>query len=198
MKLLYPFDPVTRLYSGYPQPWPIDPVATEMAGETVYAQLSDPPQSTSDTPPAIPDGMLARRLADGSGWELVLDTLGVWWDPSGQRVLVDRLEQDVQALSRIPPPNETSKLVGGEWVDDPVKVQAAALAAADANVATGMAVASGQLAVLQDTVELGIATQAEMDAHTEWRRYRVLLSRLKSDPSYPNVAFPLQPEKVIP
>ena len=194
---LYPFSPDTRIYIGDPQPWPLDPVETDLVGEPVYALLSDPPQSAPDAPPDVPEGMLARRLNDDSGWELVHDTLGIWYDSEGQRVHVDSLETDVSAFTRIPPPNDMSMLVDGEWADDPAKVSAAAKSAADSAVAVGMSVAARQIAVLQDAVELGMATQAESDAYTAWRRYRVLLSRAQSDPAYPDVVLPVQPEKVV-
>ena len=197
MKQLYPFDPITRIYSG-PQPWPLDPVETDLAGEPVYAMLSVPAPAAPDAPPEIPAGMLARRLPDDSGWELVADSLGTWHDASGQPVQIDSLDADVSTLTREAPPDGTSMLVDGAWVPDPAKVAAAAKATADAAVTYGMAEAARQIAVLQDAVELDIATAAEAAAHTAWRKYRVLLSRVQSDPAYPNVVLPEQPEKVVP
>lgn len=197
MKLLHPFDPVTRIYAG-PQPWPLDPVETELAGVPVYAMLSVPALAAPDAPPEIPSGMLARRLPDDSSWELVADTLGVWYDATGSQVRIDSLDVDVSALTREAPPDPTSMLVDGAWVPDPAKVAAAAKVSADAAVAAGMAEAARQIAVLQDAVDLGIATDAEAQAYTEWRRYRVLLSRVQSDPAYPNVVLPQQPAKVLP
>lgn len=198
MKLLYPFDQKMRVYLGSPQPWPIDPVETASANAPVYAQLAVPAQSAADAPPDIPPGMLARRLPDDSGWELVADTLGTWHDASGQPVHIDSLSADVSALSREAPPDGTSMLIDGAWVPDPAKVAAAAKATADAAVTSGMAEAARQIAVLQDAVDLSIATDAEAAAHAAWRRYRVLLSRVPQDPAYPSVALPEQPEKVVP
>ena len=197
MQQLYPFDPITRIYSG-PQPWPLDLVETELAGEPVYAMLSVPAQAAPDAPPEIPSGMLARRLPDDSGWELVADTLGVWYDATGSQVRIDSLDVDVSALTREAPPNNTSMRVDGAWVPDPAKVAAAAKVSADAAVSAGMAEAARQIAVLQDAVDIGMATDAEAQAYTEWRRYRVLLSRVKSDPAYPDVTLPTQPENVVP
>ena len=198
MKSLYPFSPDTRIYIGDPQPWPIDPVETAIAGEPVYAMLSAPAQAAPDAPPEIPSGMLARRLPDDSGWELVADTLGVWYDATGSQVRIDSLDADVSSLTREAPPDNTSMLVNGEWQPDPAKVAAAAKATADAAVTSGMAEAARQIAVLQDAVELDIATAAEAAAHTAWRKYRVLLSRVQSDPAYPDVTLPTQPENVVP
>ena len=198
MKSLYPFDLNTRIYIGDPQPWPIDPVETAIAGEPVYAMLSAPAQAAPDAPPDVPSGMLARRLPDDSGWELVADTLGTWHNASGQPVHIDSLDTDVSALTREAPPDGTSMLVDGAWVPDPAKVAAAAKATADAAVSAGMSEAARQIAVLQGAVDIGMATDAEAQAYTEWRRYRVLLSRVLSDPAYPDVTLPQQPEKVLP
>ena len=198
MKSLYPFSPDTRIYIGDPQPWPIDPVETAIAGEPVYALLSVPAQAAPDAPPEIPSGMLARRLPDDSGWELVADTLGVWYDATGSQVRIDSLDVDVSALTREVPPDNTSMRVNGAWVPDPAKVAAAAKVSADAAVAAGMAEAARQIAVLQDAVDLGMVTDAEAQAYTDWRRYRVLLSRVESDPAYPDVTLPQQPAKVLP
>lgn len=198
MKSLYPFSPDTRIYIGDPQPWPIDPVETAIAGEPVYAMLSAPAQAAPDAPPEIPSGMLARRLPDDSGWELVADTLGTWYDAAGQKMHIDSLGVDVSALTRNAPPDRTSMLVNGAWVPDPVKVAAAGKAKADADVAAGMVEAARQIAVLQDAVDLGMATDQEAQAYTDWRRYRVLISRVQSDPAYPNVTLPEQPPKVVP
>lgn len=142
--------------------------------------------------------MLARRLPDDSGWELVADTLGAWYNAAGSQVRIDSLDADVSALTREAPPDNTSMLVDGQWAPDPQKLAAAQKAAQDAAVAAGMTEAARQIAVLQDAVDLGIATAAEAAAHTEWRKYRVLLSRVQSDPAYPNVTLPEQPEKVVP
>ena len=195
MKILYPFDQKMRVYLGSPQPWPIDPVGTASANAPVYAQLAVPAQSAADAPPDIPPGMLARRLPDDSGWELVADTLGTWHDASGQPVHIDSLSADVSALSREAPPDGTSMLVDGAWVPDPAKVAAAAKVSADAAVAAGMAEAARQIAVLQDAVDLGMATDAEAALYTDWRRYRVLISRVQSDPAYPDVTLPQQPAR---
>ena len=191
MQQLYPFTPNDRIYIGQPVPWPIDPVTGQPA------ELSDPPQSAPDAPPTVPDGKLARRLLDNSGWELVADTLGVWYDATGSQVRIDSLDVDVSALTREAPPDNTSMRVDGAWVPDPAKVAAAAKATADAAVAAGMAEAARQIAMLQDAVDLGMATDQEAQAYTDWRRYRVLLSRVQSDPAYPDVTLPDQPGKVF-
>ena len=188
MQQLYPFTPNDRIYVGQPVPWPIDPVTGQPA------ELSDPPQSAPDAPPAVPDGKLARRLSDDSGWELVPDIRGTWYDADGQAVQIDDLNADVGALTREAPPDATYKLVNGKWEQCPDKAAAAKKAEMDMAVAAGMAAANQHIAVLQDAVDLEMATAEEEAALKSWRRYRVLLSRLQADAKYPDVKLPQRPD----
>ena len=188
MQQLYPFTPNDRIYIGQPVPWPIDPVTGQPA------ELSDPPQSAPDAPPTVPDGKLARRLLDNSGWELVPDVLGTWYGADGQAVQIDDLDADVSALTREAPPDATYKLVKGKWQRCPDKAAAAKKAEMDMAVAAGMAAANQRIAVLQDAVDLAMATAEEEAALKSWRRYRVLLSRLKADAKYPDVKLPQRPD----
>ena len=188
MQQLYPFAPDTRIYVGAPAPWPIDPVTGQPA------ELSDPPQSAPDAPPAVPEGKLARRLLDNSGWELMPDIRGTWYDADGQAVQIDDLDADVSALTRTPPPDATYKLVNGKWEQCPDKAAAAKKAEMDMAVAAGMAAANQHIAVLQDAVDLEMATAEEEAALKSWRRYRVLLSRLQADAKYPDVKLPQRPD----
>ncbi|WP_425342549.1 tail fiber assembly protein [Kosakonia sacchari] len=55
---------------------------------------------------------------------------------------------------------------------------------------TLMTIASNAIAPLQDAVELGIATDDETRRYNEWRKYRVLLSRMDialESPKWPDV-----------
>ncbi|MGU5671689.1 tail fiber assembly protein [Aeromonas caviae] len=58
-----------------------------------------------------------------------------------------------------------------------------------------MAEANQQLAILADAVDLGMATDAEQAAHTAWRQYRVLLTRL--DLTQSPVPWPPKPNTTI-
>ena len=93
-----------------------------------------------------------------------------------------------------PPPDATYKLVNGKWEQCPDKAAAAKKAEMDMAVAAGMAAANQHIAVLQDAVDLEMATAEEEAALKSWRRYRVLLSRLKADAKYPDVKLPQRPD----
>ncbi|WP_269450521.1 tail fiber assembly protein [Xenorhabdus doucetiae] len=53
--------------------------------------------------------------------------------------------------------------------------------------------AAEKIDICQDAVDLGIATNAEKSALTEWRRYRVLLNRVDCSTA-PDIQWPEQPE----
>ncbi|UVN46964.1 tail fiber assembly protein [Pseudomonas mosselii] len=57
-----------------------------------------------------------------------------------------------------------------------------------------LAIAAIRIAPLQDAVDLGEATDAEVSLLTEWKVYRVALNRLPEQAGYPNeIDWPVQP-----
>ena len=65
----------------------------------------------------------------------------------------------------------------------------------DKDVETLMSEANTKIAILSDAYELGIITQIEKVKLTEWKTYRVLLSRVSEQETYPlTVEYPVKPE----
>ena len=55
--------------------------------------------------------------------------------------------------------------------------------------------ATAKIQILNDAYELGIATDKEKTKLTEWKTYRVLLSRVSEQETYPlTVEYPVKPE----
>ncbi|NHB88862.1 tail fiber assembly protein [Photorhabdus tasmaniensis] len=54
------------------------------------------------------------------------------------------------------------------------------------------ALASNSIVLLQDSIDLGIATDNEITMLTEWKKYRVTLNRM--DTTVQNIEWPEQPE----
>lgn len=77
------------------------------------------------------------------------------------------------------------------------KAQTAAeqmLAAVVAEVAQRRAAADTAIAPLQDAVDLDEATELEVAALKQWKRYRVVLNRLPDQPGYPaTIDWPAPP-----
>lgn len=182
---VYNYNPDTRIFTGASE-------ADESPLEPGVYLI--PAHATTIEPPAVADGKLARYDADKGEWECIDDVRGTWYSADGQPVDVRDLEADVSALTREAPPDATYKLVNGKWEQCPDRVAAAKKAATDAEVAAGMAEANLKIAVLQDAVDLGMATAEEEAALKSWKRYRVLLSRVQADAKYPDVTLPQRPD----
>ncbi|MBF8720515.1 tail fiber assembly protein [Pseudomonas guariconensis] len=99
-------------------------------------------------------------------------------------------------------PGDTVEVVAGviDWSQEitaEAKAQAAAeqhLAQVQAEIASRRAEADRSIAPLQDAVDLGEATEAEAASLTAWKRYRVELSRVPTQPGYPSeIAWPVPP-----
>ena len=197
---VYNYDPRTRIYTvaSRADESPLEP-----------GVLLIPAHATSQPPPgwikaegaAIPHDAYAalmagklERFTSAGEWECIDDVRGTWYDADGQRVHIDDLDADVSALTREALPDATYKLVNGKWEQCPDKVAAAKKAAMDAEVSAGMAEANRQIAVLQDAVDLDMATPEEEAALKAWKKYRVLLSRLQSNAKYPDVKLPHRPD----
>lgn len=182
---VYNYDPRTRIYTGASQ-------ADESPLEPGVYLI--PAHATTIELPTVAEGKVARWRVDDRMWEVIPDVRGTWYDADGRAVQIDDLDADVFGLTREAPPDATYKLVNGKWEQCPDKVAAAKKADMDAEVAAGMAEANLKIAVLQDAVDLEMATAEEEAALKSWRRYRVLLSRLQADAKYPNVTLPQRPD----
>lgn len=53
--------------------------------------------------------------------------------------------------------------------------------------------AKDKIAILQDAVDLNMATEDEKFQLIEWKKYRVLLTRIKPDDA-PDIEWPVKPE----
>lgn len=182
---IYNYDPVTRVFTGAA---PADESPLEPG---VYLI---PAHATTDAVPQTPEGQLARWRVDDRMWEVIPDTRGTWYDADGRQAQIADLDADVSALTREAPPDATYKLVNGKWEQCPDKVAAAKKAAMDAEVSAGMAEANRRIAVLQDAVDLELATPEGEATLKSWRRYRVLLTRAQADAKYPDVTLPQRPD----
>ena len=185
-KTIYNYDPVTHLYTGASaaDESPLEPGAYLIPAHAVITE-----------PPAAGVGKLARYDADKGAWEVIDDIRGTWYDADGQEVKIDDLAADVSALTRTAPPDETYTLVNGEWRQDPEKAAAAKKTKTDIEVSAGFAEADWRIAVLQDAVDLEMASTEEAASLKAWKKYRVLLARAHADAKYPDVTLPRRPDE---
>ncbi len=65
----------------------------------------------------------------------------------------------------------------------------------DSKIKTLIQEATAKIQILNDAYDLGIATEKEKTKLTEWKTYRVLLSRVSEQETYPlTVEYPVKPE----
>lgn len=80
------------------------------------------------------------------------------------------------------------------WVKAPAPSHEQLVAEVSAEKTYRMQIATAMVAPLQDAVDLGDATDAEMALLTSWKKYRVALSRLSDQPNYPTeIDWPAHP-----
>lgn len=95
------------------------------------------------------------------------------------------------------PPSGKKRIAGGDgmpiWGDIPAPTHEQLVAAAEHRRSSLLTAANNAIAPLHDAVDLGIATDSETALLTEWRKYRVLLSRIDTSTA-PDIEWPMQPE----
>jgi hypothetical protein len=78
------------------------------------------------------------------------------------------------------------------WANTPSKTKEVVIAEAESRRQNLLAEATVLIAPLQDAVELDIATDEELKRYSEWRKYRVLLSRVDASTA-PDIIWPDKP-----
>ena len=198
---IYNYDSTTRIYVGESEA-PESPLEPGVYLIPAHATTIAPPGWIKATGASVPleeytklmAGKVERFKQDGKSWETIEDVRGTWYSADGRAVEISDIDADVSALTREAPPDETYVLIKGKWQQDSKKAAAAKKAAADLEVAEGLAAANQQIAVLQDAVDLEMATAEEETQLKAWKKYRVLLTRAHADAKYPDVTLPKRPE----
>ncbi|MGY8624172.1 tail fiber assembly protein [Chromobacterium violaceum] len=141
------------------------------------------------------DGSVPRHCAAGE-WCVLPDWRGVrLWSTATARPVVAALGDTPESLgaTELEPP-QFGTWNGRGWVVDTAALQAAQKISAEAEIALRRAQADAAVVPLQDAADLGIATAAETALLTAWRRYRVLLSRVPQQASFPTqIDWPTPP-----
>ncbi len=140
------------------------------------------------------DDVAVCRSEDGKYWEIVPDYRG--------KIAYDTLtltQQKITELGELPetltfkqPTTGFDKWDGTKWVTDNVALKANQIEQAEQQRVTLLRHASESIALLQDAVDLNIATEVEKSALLAWRKYRVMLSRVNISLS-PDIEWPEQP-----
>lgn len=164
------------------------------AMEYLPVGVSIPANACTDKPPAEKGGYVVCRNSKLTGWEYLADHRGetVWNVKTGAA-------QEITAPGEYPadttidsPATPYDKWNGERWVTDATAQQEAEVESANTTKAGLIKIASEQIQPLQDAVDLDMATEAEKSTLNEWRKYRVLLTRVDTSTA-PAIIWPEEP-----
>lgn len=159
--------PITGIYLGVMDQW-------------VSIHCSLPAGAYLDAPPVHIAGQWPRRMSRDQPWELVDDLRGQKaYDIQTQtEKLITEPGPLESGWTLLAPSSPFDKWDGAAWVYDAAAADAHELATASNRRAALLAEANEQITYLSEAIDLGMATADETAAHTAWRQYRVLLSRV--------------------
>ena len=167
-------------------------------GELVgVEELSIPPHtglpacSTQRSPPEIAAGETAVFNAAAGQWSLIEDhrVQIVYSTASGEPVEISALGELPAGVTTKAPAGSYQKWDGENWVNDAEAKHQAEVSSAIELLTELMREANAKIAPLNDAVELGIQTDEEVMQLTEWKKYRVALSRIDTSTA-PDIAWP--------
>ncbi|WJV55687.1 tail fiber assembly protein [Prodigiosinella aquatilis] len=179
---VYHVDPQTREYRG-------------ASDEYLMQGVGIPADSYADEPTSPEAGQALRRTADGSAWEQVPDYRGqtVYHTQTGQAQTVTALGDLPDDVTLMAPATPYDKWDGSAWVTDTNAQHAAAITAAQQELAARRAIANARIEELTYAVELSMATDEEKNALLAWKKYVVFLSRVDTATA-PDIDWPTVPE----
>ncbi|EHM1529086.1 tail fiber assembly protein [Salmonella enterica subsp. enterica serovar Typhimurium] len=149
-----------------------------------------PANCTDIAPPDIPASHIAVFDAETEMWSLHEDHRGetVYDTTTGNQVYISSPGPLPENVTSVSPDGEYQKWNGKAWVKDEVAETAARLREAEGTKSRLLQTAAEKIAPLQDAVDLEIATDDEKVQLDEWKKYRVLVSRVDTtNPDWPDV-----------
>ncbi|KTL61945.1 phage tail protein [Photorhabdus laumondii subsp. laumondii] len=135
------------------------------------------------------------RSIDGKCWEILPDYRGkIAYDT------LTRAPTEITEIGELPdtltfkkPPTDFDKWDGKEWVVDKDLLKSHQINEAKQQQAALLQQANETISLLQDSVDLEVVTDSEKEALLEWRKYRVLLTRVDVNQA-PDVPWPEVPK----
>lgn len=136
----------------------------------------------------------AWALVDGAPLELA-DNRGLYYSTQdGRPVQVDALGPLPGDLTATPRPSEFHEWGGSAWALNAPAQAAAGAAQVKQQRDVALREAATRIAPLQDAVDLGLATAEEAGLLSQWKAYRVQLSRIEQQAGFPlSVEWPPAP-----
>ncbi|HFD6663204.1 tail fiber assembly protein [Morganella morganii] len=162
-----------------------------LIGQSYANEGSLPPLNALRIAPDIKEGFCPCEK-DGT-WINIPDYRGMtaYDKKTALPVVIDDVGELPDNLTLIVPDVDFPKWGGKKWVADSTAKKESNIAEAEAKKQGLLSEATAIIELLQDAVELGMATPEEEARLKEWKKYRVFLSRI--DTSAPDIEWPLKP-----
>ncbi|HDH7496697.1 TPA: tail fiber assembly protein [Escherichia coli] len=150
-----------------------------------------PANSTDIAPPEIPVGFVAVFNSENESWNIVEDHRGktVYDVASGDALFISEPGPLPENVTWLSPAGEYQKWDGVSWVKDEEAEKLFRIREAEEKKARLIQEATDNIAILQDAVNLEIATNEENSQLDSWRKYRVLVSRIDTSTA-PDIVWP--------
>lgn len=161
----------------------------------IAARTGLPADCTDIAPPDASAGNVSVFNDKAQKWEIVEDHRGkvVYSMQDGSAATVSNLGQLPPNTTLIAPSTPYDEWDGSKWTTNEGAQQQAHVNEANGQKLALSGEASERISTLSDAVELEMASDAEQAVLTEWKKYRVLLSRIDTS-SAPNIDWPARPE----
>lgn len=172
------------------------PTGEYIGEQDIYVSINTglPAHAYLDGPGEVKDGYWPVRTGRYEQWHQVADHRGkIAYEKStlvGHEI--SSLGEITDTHTLLAPASQYDKWVDDKWVTDSAAEDAAAIAMSMDTRSSLLAEANQRIAVLGDAVDLGMATEGEVDSYNAWRRYRVELTRL--DLTIQPVNWPAKPQ----
>lgn len=181
--------------AGTVQVFHFDMVSREFLGsEEVYIHVGVglPAFSCLEEPPVQTEYQVAVRSDDNSSWSVTEDCRGitVYDIQTLASHVITEPGPIPDTVTRLAPLTPYDKWDGSAWVTDANAQHAADVAAADFQKNQLITQVSADISILQDAVNLNMATDEEKARLTLLQTYRVLLNRVDTSLA-PNIVWPV-------
>lgn len=138
-----------------------------------------PANCTHIPPPEVTAAFVAVFDDKENAWSQIEDHRGkaVFDTGTGMQIYISELGPLPVNTTSLAPDGLYQKWNGDEWVKDEEAEKAANLRETENRKASLLREAGDKIAILQDAVDLEMATDEDRTQLTAWKKYRVLLSR---------------------
>lgn len=162
----------------------------------IPAHTGLPAYCTDIEPPKNKEGFIAIFNVENNKWSLVEDHRGstVYSTESGEPIIISDIGSLPDNTTKTCPDGQFKKWSNDKWVDDTEAEKNYKLSSNEQLKNSMVKIANERISTLQDAIDLDMATEQEKTELVEWKKYRVLLSRITVSDA--DMILPPTPQRV--